>query len=73
MLASLIRWLEILAFGVFTYELMQSAFWVARLMMLRMLPLALFGLAFGTSALWQPVFRAAAACWLAMGCCLERP
>ena len=50
MLVSLIRWLEILAFGVFTYELTQSAFWVASLMMLRMLPLALFGLAFGVLA-----------------------
>ncbi len=50
MLASLVRWLEILAFGVFTYELTQSAFWVASLMMLRMLPLALFGLAFGALA-----------------------
>ena len=47
MLGSLIRWLEILAFGVFTFELTHSAFWVASLMMLRMLPLALFGLAFG--------------------------
>lgn len=50
MLVSLIRWLEILAFGVFTYEQTQSAFWVASLMMLRMLPLALFGLAFGAFA-----------------------
>jgi MFS family permease len=50
MLGSLIRWLEILAFGVFTYELTQSAFWVASLMMLRMLPLALFGLVFGALA-----------------------
>ena len=50
MLVSLVRWLEILAFGVFTYELTQSAFWVASLMMLRMLPLALFGLAFGALA-----------------------
>jgi len=50
MLVSLIRWLEILAFGVFTYEKTQSAFWVASLMMLRMLPLALFGLAFGALA-----------------------
>ncbi len=50
MLVSLIRWLEILAFGVFTFELTHSAFWVASLMMLRMLPLALFGLAFGALA-----------------------
>lgn len=50
MLASLVRWLEILAFGVFTFELTHSAFWVASLMMLRMLPLVLFGLVFGALA-----------------------
>ena len=50
MLGSLIRWLEILAFGVFTYDHTRSAFWVASLMMLRMLPLALFGLAAGAMA-----------------------
>ncbi len=50
MLVSLIRWLEILSFGVFAYEQTQSGFWVASLMMLRMLPLALFGLAFGALA-----------------------
>ncbi len=50
MLTSFIRWLEILAFGVFTYAQTQSAFWVASLMMLRMLPLAMFGLAFGALA-----------------------
>jgi len=50
MLVSLTRWLEILAFGVFTYDLTQSAFWVASLMMLRMVPLAMFGLAFGALA-----------------------
>ncbi len=50
MLTSFIRWLEILAFGVFTYAQTQSAFWVASLMMLRMLPLALFGLVFGALA-----------------------
>jgi len=48
MLGSLLWWLEILRFGVFTCELTQSAFWVARLTIPRMLPLALFGLAFGT-------------------------
>ena len=50
MLMSLIRWLEILAFAVFTYEQTKSALWVASLMMLRMLPLSLFGLALGALA-----------------------
>ena len=50
MLMSLIRWLEILAFAVFTYDQTKSAFWVASLMMLRLLPLSLFGLAIGALA-----------------------
>ena len=50
MLMSLIRWLEILAFAVFTYEQTKSALWVASLMMLRLLPLSLFGLALGALA-----------------------
>ncbi len=50
MLMSLIRWLEILAFAVFTYDQTQSALWVASLMMLRLLPLSLFGLALGALA-----------------------
>jgi MFS family permease len=50
MLVSLIRWLEILAYAVFTYDQTQSALWVASLMTLRMLPLALFGLALGALA-----------------------
>lgn len=49
-LVGLVRWVEILAFAVFTYEHTQSEFWVASLMMLRMLPLALFGLAMGALA-----------------------
>lgn len=49
-LVGLIRWVEILAFAVFAYEHTQSEFWVASLMMLRMLPLALFGLAMGALA-----------------------
>ena len=36
----LIRWVEVLAYAVFTYEQTESALWVASLMMLRMLPLA---------------------------------
>jgi len=47
MLMSLIRWLEILAFAVFTYDQTKSALGVASLMMLRLLPLSLFGLAQG--------------------------
>ena len=50
MLMSLIRWLEILAFAVFTYDQTKSALWVASLMMLRLLPLSLFGLALGSLA-----------------------
>ena len=50
MLMSLIRWLEMLAFAVFTYEQTKSALWVASLMMLRLLPLSLFGLALGALA-----------------------
>ncbi|MCZ4316588.1 MFS transporter [Comamonadaceae bacterium G21597-S1] len=50
MLMSLIRWVEILAFAVFTFERTQSALWVATLMMLRLLPLSLFGLALGALA-----------------------
>jgi len=50
MLMSLIRWIEILAFAVFTYDQTKSAFWVASLMMLRLLPLSLFGLALGALA-----------------------
>ena len=50
MLMSLIRWLEILAFAVFTYDQTGSALWVASLMMLRLLPLSLFGLLLGALA-----------------------
>jgi len=50
MLVGLVRWIETLAFAVFTYEQTSSAFWVAGLMMLRMLPLALFGLSLGALA-----------------------
>jgi len=50
MLMSLIRWLEILAFAVFTYDQTKSALWVASLMMLRLLPMSLFGLALGALA-----------------------
>ena len=49
-LMGLTRWVEILAFAVFTFEKTQSALWVASLMTLRMLPLALFGLSLGALA-----------------------
>jgi MFS family permease len=47
LLSSLVRWLEILVFGIFTYQQTHSAFWVASMTMLRMLPLALFGVLLG--------------------------
>ncbi|MCY7308344.1 MAG: MFS transporter [Rhodoferax sp.] len=50
MLISLIRSMEMLAFAVFAYTVTQSAMWVASMMMLRMLPLALFGLVLGAVA-----------------------
>jgi MFS family permease len=50
LLSSLIRWLEILVFGVFTYQQTQSAAWVASMTMLRMLPMGLFGVLFGSVA-----------------------
>ena len=50
MAAGLIRWVEVLAYAVFTYEQTESALWVASLMMLRMLPLALFGVSLGALA-----------------------
>lgn len=54
MLVGLTRWAEILAFAVFTFAQTQSALWVASLMMLRMLPLALFGLPLGALAARMP-------------------
>ncbi len=50
LLSSLIRWIDVLTFSVVTYQQTRSAFWVASMMMLRMLPLALFGIAFGAIA-----------------------
>ncbi len=46
----LVRWLEVLVFGVFTYQETDSAFLVAGMTMIRLLPLALFGVAFGALA-----------------------
>lgn len=54
LLSSLVRWLDMLAFAVFTYLQTRSAFWVALMMMLRMLPMALFGLAMGALAARLP-------------------
>lgn len=50
LLTSLVRWVEMLAFGVFTYQQLGSAMWVAAMMVLRMLPMALFGFGFGAVA-----------------------
>lgn len=50
LLGSLIRWLEVLVFGIFTYQQTQSAAWVASMTMLRMLPMGLFGVLFGSMA-----------------------
>jgi len=50
LLSSLIRWIDVLSFSVVTYQQTRSAFWVASMMMLRMVPLALFGIAFGAVA-----------------------
>ena len=41
--AATARWLEMLAVGIFVFEVTGSAFLVAAMLMLRMLPLALFG------------------------------
>lgn len=45
-----VRWLEILVFGVFTYQQTGSAFLVATMIMLRLLPLAVLGIPFGVVA-----------------------
>jgi MFS family permease len=46
----LVRWLEILVFGIFTYGQTGSAFVVASMIMLRLLPLALLGVPLGALA-----------------------
>lgn len=46
----LIRWLEILVFGIFTYQHTSSALMVAVMTMLRLVPMALFGATFGVIA-----------------------
>lgn len=45
-----VRWLEMLAVGVFAYQETHSAFIVALLAMLRLLPLGLFGAVLGAAA-----------------------
>src|SRR3954463_1512938 len=42
-----VRWLETVAVGVFVYQQSQSAFLVAMMTMLRLLPMGLFGLVIG--------------------------
>ncbi|MEI7444292.1 MAG: MFS transporter [Burkholderiales bacterium] len=49
-----VRWLEVLVFGVFTYERTGSAFAVAGMLMLRMVPLGLLGVPFGAWAARVP-------------------
>lgn len=45
-----VRWLDILVIGIFTYQNTGSAFMVTMLMMLRILPMALFGAFMGAAA-----------------------
>ena len=48
--SSCVRWLETLAIGLFAYKATESAFIVAVLSMLRMLPMGLFGALIGAAA-----------------------
>lgn len=45
-----VRWLEMLAFGLFAYQMTGSPFVVAMLSMLRLLPMSLFGAFLGVAA-----------------------
>jgi MFS family permease len=47
---SIVRWLEMLALALYAYQLTGSAFVVAMLTMLRMLPMSLFGALIGAAA-----------------------
>ena len=49
-LTSMMRWLDILVLGVFTFEMTDSAAQVAIMLLVRMLPRFLFGVAVGTLA-----------------------
>jgi MFS family permease len=46
----IVRWLEMLALALFAYQLTRSAFVVAMLTMLRLLPMGLFGAVIGVAA-----------------------
>ena len=48
--AFVVRWLEMLAYGLFAYQLTGSAFLVAMISMLRLLPMGLFGALLGVAA-----------------------
>ena len=48
--AFVVRWLEMLAYGLFAYQLTGSAFVVAMISMLRLLPMGLFGALLGVAA-----------------------
>ena len=48
--ANVVRWLEMLAFGLFAYQVTGSAFVVAMLTMLRLVPMGLFGAFIGVAA-----------------------
>jgi MFS family permease len=49
-----VRWMEILVFGVFAYERTDSAFLVASMLMLRLLPLGVLGVPLGALAARVP-------------------
>ncbi|MCZ6544790.1 MAG: MFS transporter, partial [Chloroflexi bacterium] len=49
-LTSMMRWLDILVLGVFTFEMTDSAAQVAIMLLVRMLPRFLLGVAVGTLA-----------------------
>ena len=50
MIAFVVRWLEMLAIGLYAYQITGSAFVVAMLSMLRVLPMGLFGAFLGAAA-----------------------
>jgi Transmembrane secretion effector len=50
LVASVVRWLETLAVGVFVYQTTDSAFLVAMMTMLLLLPMGLFGALLGAMA-----------------------
>ena len=55
LLSGVVRWLELLAFGIYGYDVTGSAALVALLVVLRFLPLALFGVLLGAlSDLFSP-------------------